>query len=367
MDMFENATRTELSELGEFELIRALTQHIQLKNKSTIKGVGDDAAVLDAEGKQMLVSSDMFCEGIHFDLTYFPLKHLGYKAVVANLSDIIAMNGTPKQIIVSISASNRFSLESLEELYRGIYLACDKYGVDVVGGDTSSSRLGLIISITAIGQVAKDDVVYRNTAKRNDLICVSGDLGGAYAGLLMLEREKKVFEANPKTQPDLEGYSYVLERQLKPELRIDVIEKLRSLGIKPTSMMDISDGLSSELFHICRSSKCGCVVFENKIPLDSMTDDIAHQFAIVPSTFAMSGGEDYELLFTIKPTDYEKIKGDLDISVIGYITEEKDGLIMITPDKHQIELKAQGWEGSKLQTQQPIDDENANVEETEQA
>ena len=347
--MFENRDkRIELSELGEFGLIDHLTKNINLKNKSSIKGVGDDAAVIDCGDKLMLVSKDLLLEGIHFDLTYMPLKHLGYKSVIVNLSDIYAMNGIPKQIIIGLGISNRFSLEALDELYSGIYLACKNYNIDLVGGDTTSSASGLVISITVVGEVGKDEIVYRGPAKTIDLICVSGDLGGAYAGLLILEREKQVFKADPEMQPELQGNDYVLERQLKPEARKDIIELLKELKVKPTSMIDISDGLASELKHICKHSGLGCDIYEKQIPINQATYNTALDFKMDPTTYAMNGGEDYELLFTIKPSDYDKIKNVEKISVIGLMTEKNAGINLITKSGNVVEIKAQGWDHLKI-------------------
>ncbi|MBU1011649.1 MAG: thiamine-phosphate kinase [Bacteroidetes bacterium] len=343
----QNTSRTELSELGEFGLIEHLTKNIILKNKSTIKGVGDDAAVIKAGDTHLLISTDLLTEGVHFDLTYSPLKHLGYKAAVVNFSDIAAMNGLPTQITVGISASNRFSVEALEELYSGIYMACEKYGVDLIGGDTTSSAGNLFIAITVIGEVEFEDITYRNTANQNDLICVSGDLGGAYMGLLLLEREKQAFIADPNMQPELEGYDYILERQLKPEARIDIVKSLKALGVKPTSMIDISDGLASEIKHICKNSKLGCQIYEEKIPIDITTISMAEEFKMDPTIAALSGGEDYELLFTIKQADYDKIKSLTDISVIGHMTELNEGEYLISRSGTAIELKAQGWDAMK--------------------
>lgn len=340
---FDNTSRTELSELGEFGLIRHLTEYIKITNESTVKGVGDDAAVIDNAGLHTVVSTDMLTEGIHFDLTYVPMKHLGYKSVVVNLSDIYAMNAEPRQIVVSIALSNRFSLEAIEELYAGMLLACKKYNVDLVGGDTTSSLSGLVISITAIGAAKKEDIVYRNGAKESNLLCVSGDLGGAYMGLQILEREKAVFKENPKLQPDLEGKDYILEKQLKPEARKDVIELLQSLNIKPTSMIDVSDGLSSEILHLCTQSKVGVELYEEKLPIDPLTFDTAREFNLDPTLCVLSGGEDYELLFTVDIGDYEKIKHSMDISIIGHITNESKGRIMVAKAGTVHELKAQGW------------------------
>lgn len=339
----QNPSRTELSEFGEFGLIDRLTSHIEIHNSSTLKGIGDDAAVLDYGGKLILVTKDLLNEGVHFDLSYTPLKHLGYKAAVVNFSDIYAMNGQPKQLVIGISVSNRFSVEALEEFYAGVKAACDKYGVDMVGGDTTSSRSGFFISITVIGEAEKEKVVYRNGAKPNDLICVSGDLGAAYMGLLVLEREKKAFLANPSVQPELEGNDYVLERQLKPEARRDVVRLLDDAGIVPTSMIDISDGLASELLHICKQSGTGCAVYEDKIPIDPATLLLCEEFRIIPSIAALNGGEDYELLFTVPLSEYEKIKNLAGISVIGHITEASEGKYLITNDRKQIPLQAQGW------------------------
>ena len=340
--------RTELNELGEFGLIDQLTQDFPLRNASSLKGVGDDAAVINHEGYRTLVSVDLLLEGVHFDMTYTPLKHLGYKAAVVNFSDIYAMNGTPTQIVVGLGMSNRYSVEALDELYTGIRMACEAYHVDLVGGDTTSSRSGLVISITVIGQAKEEDVVFRSGAKPNDLLCVSGDLGGAYMGLLILEREKAEYLANPNMQPQLSGFDYVLERQLKPEARKDVVTRLKALGIKPTSMIDISDGLASEILHLCKESGVGCQLYENKIPQDPSTVKIAKDFQIVPSVAALNGGEDYELLFTIDQKDYEKIQQMAeDVTVIGYMTADKGIAELVTPDNHVIPLKAQGWDHFK--------------------
>ena len=342
--------RTELDELCEFGLIDRLTADFPIQNPSTLKGVGDDAAVINHEGERTLVSVDMLVEGIHFDMTYTPLKHLGYKAAVVNFSDIYAMNGTPTQIVIGLGVSNRYSVEALDALYDGIRLACERYHVDMVGGDVTSSKTGLIISITVIGTAKEEDIVYRSGAHPNDLLCVSGDLGGAYMGLLVLEREKAEFLANPNMQPKLEGLDYVLERQLKPEARKDVIKQLKEIGVKPTSMIDISDGLASEILHLCKESGVGCQLYEEKIPLDPTTDKLAKEFQIVPSIAALNGGEDYELLFTISQADYEKIKElSLDVSIIGYMTADKGVAELITPDKHVIPLKAQGWDHMRKQ------------------
>jgi len=347
--MFEDRsnTRTELSSLGEFGLIDYLTKGIDLKHKSSVYGIGDDAAVLDAGKKKILVSTDLLTEGVHFDLTFMPLKHLGYKAVIVNLSDIIAMNATPSQITVSIGMSNRFSVEAIAELYSGIKLACKNYNVDLVGGDTSSTAAGLVISITVIGFADEKEIVYRNGAKDHDLVCVSGDLGAAYAGLMILEREKTVFEANPEMQPELSGNDYILERHLKPEARIDVLKVLSDIKVKPTAMIDISDGLASEIKHICKQSNVGATLYEDKIPIDQKTWDSARSLNMDPTTYAMNGGEDYELLFTVKQADYEKLKNLADISVIGHITEASAGINLISKNNVSAPIEAQGWDGLK--------------------
>lgn len=340
---FDNSSRTELSQLGEFGLIKHLTQHIELKHASSVKGVGDDAAVINNEGLQTIVTTDMLVEGVHFDLAYVPLKHLGYKSVVVNLSDLCAMNAQPKQITVSFAISSRFSLEAIEELYAGMLLACKKYNVDIVGGDTTSSLSGLVISITAIGTAKPEEIVYRSGAKEGNLLCVSGDLGGAYMGLQILEREKSVFKDNPNLQPDLQGKDYILERQLKPEPRVDVIEQLKKLGIQPTSMIDISDGLSSEILHLCTSSDVGVELYEEKIPIDPLTYDTAREFNLDPTLCALSGGEDYELLFTVDISAYDKLKNLPDFSIIGHITNKEKGYNMVAKAGTVHELKAQGW------------------------
>jgi len=345
MSLFEEKTpkRTPLSELGEFGLIEHLTKNIDINNPSTVKGVGDDCAVLDMGNSYCLVSTDMLVEGVHFDLTYTPLKHLGYKSVVVNLSDIYAMNGNAKQITVSLALSNRFPLEAVEELYEGILLACKNYNVDLVGGDTTSSTSGLCISITAIGEVAKDAIAYRNGAKEHDLIVVSGDLGAAYLGLQILNREKQVFEANPSMQPDLENKDYILQRQLKPEARKDVVDVLKTKNIVPTSMIDISDGLSSELLHLCKNSNVGCAIYEDKLPIDFSAMSTAEELNINAATCALSGGEDYELLFTISQDHYDKLKDDPDFTVIGHITDHTSGTVFVTRDDNHQPLTAQGW------------------------
>ncbi len=334
---------SSIAELGEFGLIKRLSKDVKIKNSSTVKGIGDDAAILNYKDKLTVVTTDILVEGVHFDLSYTPLKHLGYKSVIVNLSDVYAMNAVPKQITVTIAISNRFTLEATDELYKGIKLACEKYGIDLVGGDTSSSYTGLIISITAIGEATKNKIVYRNGAKPNDLICVSGDLGGAYAGLKILQREQEVFKANPDVQPELKGYDYVLERQLKPEARADIIRMFDEMKIKPTSMIDISDGLSSEIMHISEESKCGTRIYDEKIPLADETRKFAEETLIVPTTFAMNGGEDYELLFTVPQSDFEKVRNNPLISVIGHITEQSKGNFLVMSDGSEIELKAQGW------------------------
>ena len=334
-----------LESLGEFGLIDHLTNKIEIKNSSTLKGVGDDAAVLDYKNKQIIVTTDLLLQGIHFDLVYTPLKHLGYKAVTVNLSDVYAMNATPKQITVSIGVSSKFTLPLIEQLYDGIKLACDKHNVDLIGGDTTSSLTGLAISITAIGEAEKEDIVYRNGAKPNDLICVSGDLGAAYMGLQVLEREKKVHEGSTNVQPDLSGYDYILERQLKPEARKDIIDYMSSIGVKPTAMIDISDGLSSEIMHICKQSKTGCRLYESKIPIDHTTSLMAEELNMNPIIAALNGGEDYELLFTISMEDYEKFSTETDLKIytIGHITEESKGKYLVTNSDQEVELQAQGW------------------------
>ena len=352
--------RTDIAKLGEFGLIKHLTEHIELKNKSSKCGVGDDCAVLQYEAdKQTLVTTDLLMEGIHFDLTYVPLEHLGYKAAITNFSDVYAMNGRPKQLLVSVALSKRFCVEDLEDLYSGLRLACDTHGVDLVGGDTSASMTGLTLSITCIGEANAEDIVYRNGAKETDLICVSGDLGAAYMGLQLLEREKTVFNQqkqeelqngkNPETkdidivQPDFSGKEYLLERQLKPEARVDIIKALAEAGVKPTSMMDISDGLSSELLHICTQSNVGCRIYEEHLPLDYQTAVMAEELNMNVTTCALNGGEDYELLFTVNISDYEKVSEMKDVRLIGHITKKDLGCAIICRDGSEFELKAQGW------------------------
>ena len=343
--MFEDKkpSRTSLEELGEFALIEHLTRSFTPGRKSTVKAIGDDAAVMDFAKKHAVVSTDLLIEGVHFDLSYMPLKHLGYKAVVVNLSDISAMNAIPTQVTVSIAVSNRFPLEALEELYEGIALAAKKYKVDVVGGDTTSSSKGMLISVTAIGQADPDRIVYRDGAKANDLLVVSGDLGAAYLGLQVLEREREVFKVNPENQPDLTPYSYLVERQLKPEARTDIIELLEVLGVQPTSMIDISDGLSSEILHLCRQSKVGCNLYEDKLPLDPSVISGCEEFRLDSTLVALSGGEDYELLFTIDQKKFPKIKGNPNLTVVGHMTEENEGAYLISRNNSKIPLTAQGW------------------------
>ena len=345
----KNPQRTPLSELGEFKLIEHLTEHFKVTQKSTIKSIGDDAAVLSFGKKQVVVSTDLLVEGVHFDLSYVPLKHLGYKAIVVNLSDIYAMNAKATQVTVSIAVSNRFPLEALEELYAGISTAAKLYDVDVVGGDTTSSTSGLIISVTAIGEVDKDNVVLRSGAKPNDLLVVTGDLGGAYMGLQILEREKEVFKVNPNNQPDISMYTYIVERQLKPEARKYIIELLKELKVKPTSMIDISDGLSSDVIHLCKQSKVGVDVYENKIPLDPQVISTCEEFNIDSTTIALNGGEDYELLMTVSQEDFPKIKGNPNLTVIGYITDEDKGMHLVTRAEEKIPIIAKGWNSLKNQ------------------
>lgn len=343
--MSEN--QTEISSLGEFGLIKELTKSVELKNASSLKGVGDDAAVLDYSGKKTLVTTDLLLEGIHFDLTYVPLKHLGYKAAVVNFSDIYAMNGKPEQITVSVGISKRFTIEHIQELYEGIKLACEVYGVDLVGGDTSASVTGLIISITCIGSADESQIVYRNGAKETDLICVSGDLGAAYMGLQLLERERVASAGIKDFQPDFKGKEYILERQLKPEARKDIVQKLAGNGILPTSMMDVSDGLSSELMHICSQSKTGCRIYEERIPIDYQTAVMASELNMNLVTAALNGGEDYELLFTVPLSMHEKIQQMEGIRIIGHMTKPELGCALITRDGAEMELKAQGWNAFK--------------------
>ena len=343
--MFENKNdqQTPLSDLGEFALIDHLTKHFKVGQASTVSSIGDDAAVLEFKDKQIVVSTDLLIEGIHFDLSYMPLEHLGYKAVVVNLSDVCAMNAVASQITVSIAVSNRFPLEALEALYSGIHKAAKYYNVDVVGGDTTSSTRGMIISVTAIGSASKERIVRRSGAKPNDLLVVTGDLGGAYLGLQVLEREKEVFKVNPNNQPDLEPYTYLVERQLKPEARTDIISLLDSLEVLPTSMIDISDGLSSEVLHLCKSSKVGCDLYEDKIPLDPQMMTTCEEFNVDSTTIAINGGEDYELLFTIDQSDFDKIKGNPNLTVIGFIKEQSDGAHLVTRSETRVPIEAKGW------------------------
>ena len=341
--MFENKERTDIATLGEFGLIKHLTSQFSIRHESSIKGVGDDAAVLTFEDIQVLISTDLLLEGIHFDLAYVPLMHLGYKAVQVNLSDIYAMNGMATQITVSIGISSKFPLEAVEEIYKGIELACNKFNIDLIGGDTSTSKQGLVLSVTSIGYARAADICYRNGAQEGDLICVSGDLGAAYVGLQILEREKQIFLENPQLQPDLEGKDYIIERQLKPEGRKDIVDLLGQLQVKPTSMIDISDGLASEILHICTQSEKGCRLYEEKIPIDPMTYDTARELGLDPTVCALNGGEDYELLFTIRQADYDKIKHDVDISIIGHITDKNSGCVLISKSDVVHDIKAQGW------------------------
>ncbi len=341
----EQAKPTLLSEIGEFGLIDRLTANRKMVQSSSLMGVGDDAAVIDAGDHCILVTTDLLVEGIHFNLIYTPLKHLGYKAVAVNLSDIYAMNAEPRQITVSIAVSGKFSLEALEELYSGIYMACDKYKVDLIGGDTSSSVTGLTISITALGTAKRDEIVYRNGAQTNDLICVSGDLGAAYIGLQLLEREKELFEKDHSLQPDLDGNDYIIGRQLKPEPRADIIQLLKDNGIKPTSMIDISDGLSSEILHICKNSDKGCRIYQEKIPIDASTAMMAAEFNIEPLICALHGGEDYELLFTVPLESFEKLRNMKEIHIIGKVVDKEDNALMLTAEGNSIQLRAQGWDG----------------------
>ena len=342
-----NEKTNNINELGEIGLIKHLTVKIKLKNKSSVFGIGDDAAIINHGKNETVISTDLLIEGIHFDMVFTPLKHLGYKAVTVNLSDVYAMNALPRQITVSLGISNKFSLEAIEEIYEGIELAAKNYGVDIIGGDTTANPYGLVISITAIGEANKKDLTYRSGAKENDLIVVSGDLGGAYAGLTVLQREKEVWKSNPNMQPDLAGFDYILERQLKPEARKDVVKKIKEANIKPTSMIDVSDGLASEILHICNASKVGCQIYEDKIPIDQNTFKTAMDFNINPTTCALNGGEDYELLFTVSLEDHEKIKNIPDLSIIGHICSAKNGFNLITKGDQSIPIEAQGWEHFK--------------------
>ncbi|MFC5271914.1 thiamine-phosphate kinase [Adhaeribacter terreus] len=335
---------TSLQEIGEFGLINELKLSATRQNASTQYGIGDDAAVIEPGKKQVVISTDMLVEGVHFDLTFCPLRHLGYKAVAVNVSDIAAMNATPTQILVSLAVGGRYSVEAIKELYDGIRIACENYKVDLVGGDTTSSNSGLIINVTAIGEANAEDVVYRNTAQVNDLVCVTGDLGAAFLGLQILEREKQAFMANPEMQPELEQKEYLVQRQLRPEARMDVIHELRELGVKPTSMIDISDGLASELFHICGQSGVGAAIYQDKLPADEQVLNTAEEFRIDPLTCILNGGEDYELLFTVKLSDFDKIKNHPDITILGKIVPKEEGLNLVTPSGNAYPLKAQGWE-----------------------
>jgi thiamine-monophosphate kinase len=339
--------RTEISSLGEFGLIEHLTKNFETQNASTIISVGDDGAIIDHFGKQTVISTDMLVEGIHFDLMYTPLKHLGYKSVVVNLSDVYAMNATPTHITMSIAFSNRFSLEALDDFYEGVYAACEKYNVDLIGGDTSSSQKGFIISVTALGEISSDKVVKRSGAKKGDLLCVSGYLGGAFLGLTLLEREKKIYLENPQIQPDLENQQYLVGKMLKPEARKDIIDFFEANNILPTSMMDVSDGLSSEILHICKQSNVGCKLYEDKIPIHEEAKQYAYKLELDPTACALSGGEDYELVFTLPQSDYDKLVLNEEISVIGYITEVEEGAHIITKGGNTHKLTAQGWNAFK--------------------
>ena len=341
--MFENKGRTEIEQLGEFGLIDHLTKNFEITNKSTLKAIGDDAAVLNFEGKKTLISTDLLLEGIHFDLAYTPLKHLGYKAIAVNVSDIAAMFGTPKQVLIGLGVSNVFKVEDIEALYEGMKIACEDFNIDLIGGDTTSSKIGLVISVTILGTAKKEEVVYRKGASVNDIICVTGDLGGAYAGLQILEREKQVFLENPDMQPELEQYDYVVERLLRPKARVDLVHELKEIGLHPTSMIDISDGLASEIFHLCKAAGTGCAIFEDKIPIDSRTEQTLAELQLDPTMAALNGGEDYELLFTISQPDYEKIKNHPEISTIGYMSNIENGKKLVTRSGNIVDLKAQGW------------------------
>lgn len=340
----EQSRRTEISELGEFKLIERLTRQFAPVNRSTVKAVGDDAAVIDYGGKATVVTNDLLVEGVHFDLTYFPLKHLGYKAVIANLSDVYAMNAKPEQITVSLAISNKFAVEALDDIYFGVRHACEQYGVDLVGGDTTSSLKGLVISVTAIGQADEQDIIYRSGAREGNLICVSGDLGASFTGLQLLEREKQLFRENPEVQPDLEKKEYIVGRQLKPEARKDVFESFAREGIQPTSLIDVSDGLSSDLFHICEQSEIGCFIEEKDVPIHPETEEMAGKFNIAPITCALNGGEDYELLFTIPPGQANKITQELDLTIIGKMVDREEGHTMQARGGKIFDLKAQGWD-----------------------
>lgn len=343
----DNKELKTISELGEFGLINYLTKNIELKNSSSKYGVGDDAAVINNKNKDTIISTDLLIEGIHFDMVFTPLKHLGYKAIAVNVSDIIAMNAKPQQVTVSLGISSKYSLNAIDEIYNGMKLACEKYGVDIIGGDTSSSESGLIISITAIGEVEDNELVFRNGAKENDLIVVSGDLGAAFVGLTLLQREKEVWTNNPDMQPSLEGHDYILQRQLKPEAREDITKLLKEINVKASSMIDVSDGLASDLLHLCKNSKVGCQIYEEKIPIDENTYKTAIDFNLNPTTCALNGGEDYELLFTTDISNYDKLKDSIDLTIIGHITNEDSGKTLITKGGASSELRAQGWEHLK--------------------
>lgn len=343
--MFENKnSRTELSQLGEFGLIQYIKDNVTLSQPGSLTGIGDDAAVIDNGPGRTIITTDMLLEGVHFDLAYCPLKHLGYKSVVVNVSDLCAMNATPRQIVIGLGLSNRFSLDAIEEFYSGVLLACERYGVDLVGGDTTSSKSGLVISITAIGSAPAEDLVYRSGAKENDLICVTGDLGAAYMGLQLLNREKQIYIENPQAQPDLQGYDYILERQLKPEARLDIIRRFKTWYIQPSSMIDISDGLASELLHICKASDKGCQIYEDKLPIDHLTRELGMELGMDATVAALNGGEDYELLFTLPLSEYEKIKDRGEISIIGHITDANAGYQFVDRQNGVHPLTAQGWD-----------------------
>jgi thiamine-monophosphate kinase len=343
--MFENKnSRTELNQLGEFGLIQYIKDNVTLSQPGSLTGIGDDAAVIDNGPGRTVITTDMLLEGVHFDLAYCPLKHLGYKSVVVNVSDLCAMNATPRQIVIGLGLSNRFSLDAIEEFYAGVLLACERYGVDLVGGDTTSSKSGMVISITAIGSAPQEELVYRNGAKENDLICVTGDLGAAYMGLQLLNREKQIYLENPQAQPDLQGYDYILERQLKPEARLDITRRFKTWYIQPTSMIDISDGLASEILHICKASDKGCQIYEEKLPIDHLTRELGMELGIDATVAALNGGEDYELLFTLPISEYEKIKDRAEISIIGHITDVNAGYQFIDRQNGVHPLTAQGWD-----------------------
>lgn len=335
---------TSLQELGEFGLIRELQQTVTLRNQTTRLGIGDDAAIMEPRKKRVVVSADMLVEGVHFDLTFCPLRHLGYKAVAVNVSDIAAMNATPTQIIVSLAIGSRYTVEAIKELYEGMRIACENYNVDLVGGDTTSSNSGLIINVTVLGEADPEDITLRSTARENDLICVTGDLGAAFLGLQILEREKQAFLADPETQPELENKQYLVQRQLRPEARMDFVHELKELGVKPTSMIDVSDGLASEMLHICGQSNVGAAIYQDKLPVDQQVLDTAEEFKMDPVTCVLNGGEDYELLFTVKLSDFDKIKNHPDITIIGKITPKDEGIILVTPSGNGFPLKAQGWQ-----------------------